>query len=238
MCFRPGRALDGWVHMGKSFQSCSLILLFLDKLNPVQPSASKWALLIEANSRLVCHPEASQFVTSNQLFSMKAAREIYRLIVGQIMAAESGFSSQMGLKAAWQSTCRIKKATSPGIWVLTPSSVSFGKSDLFSSSPFPSPPQSGWNFGQLLRLSGEPKPAEPRHSLPPSIPPFPWLLSIAAKSSSGRRWSTVPRNSRPLYETGAAASYATLSVCLIDLHASRRTAFAIFLPPPPHFISF
>lgn len=46
---------------------------------------------------------------------MKVAREIYRLNVGQIMAAESGFSSRMGLEAASQSTCGIKKATSSGV---------------------------------------------------------------------------------------------------------------------------
>lgn len=46
---------------------------------------------------------------------MKAAREIYRLIVGQITAAESGFSSQMGLEAASPSTRGIKEATSPGV---------------------------------------------------------------------------------------------------------------------------
>lgn len=136
----PAVCLSDGHTWGSSFRLALLILLFLYKLNPkhdIMATQTFLRLKVKVNSRLVCHPEASQFVTSNQLFSMKAAREIYRLIVGQIMAAESGFSS------AWQSTCRIKKATSSGIWVLTPSPISFGKSDLFSSSSFPSPPQSG-----------------------------------------------------------------------------------------------
>lgn len=47
-------------------------------------------------------------------------------------------------RRAWQSTRGIKKATSSGIRVHTPSSASAGKSDFFSSSSsFLSPPQSG-----------------------------------------------------------------------------------------------